>query len=740
MESPKEVAVRKKALCILLGLCVLSIGASARGMTSTAMAKLDPRLTRLYTDPGISARPLGETITILGTSLDDAVVPVLIKTIASRSELEAAGAIVGSRHGDIVTARVPLEKLEELALLPSVESVEASYRLYAVLDVSTVECGGAAVHAGSPPYTGNGIIVGLLDSGIDPINDDFEDAPNDSRVLYIWDQFGAGPAPSGYSYGTEWTKAQIDAGSCTMTDPNAHGSHCAGIAAGDGSSSASGYIGMAPDANIIMVANRSDDMFNYGGREGYVATTAYSLDGLNYMSGKATSESMPLVVSWSQSVCMGPHDGSTLFEQGVDNFISSTNVPVVVAAGNNQEADLHASGTVTTGSPVTVTFNVGSSYTSVPFEVWYAFGDLMTLELLPPGEATWYGPYGPDTGGWTAPTNAHGDQMWIWGNDDHSTSHKGYFQVSLENGTLGVVQGSWQVRLTADNALPQGGDFDIWFERSRPSVTCQDHIDLTVVVGMPATAHDVITVGSYCTKDPWQDIDGSWWTYGATVGVISSFSSNGPTADGRQKPDLSAPGQIVASVMSSGAAPTYLASRRQLVAPDGLHLYMAGTRMATPHVAGTVALMLEHTPTLTPLQAKMMLISGARDAGPVGWDPAYGWGKLDAAAAIEVEWPGSMTLSIIESGGDLQLSWSPCTGSSAYWIFGADNHCYFDPGFSPGYEHRLDILPPATLTWSTTDAIGDPAHNWTYLVLAVDSSEQELTRSNRAGEFEFALP
>ncbi|MBN1425071.1 S8 family serine peptidase [Candidatus Fermentibacteria bacterium] len=644
-------------VCLVLPMCVTS--AVSAPLSAEAMRKLDPRLVLLAHDPVGQTPLLGSSIAIHGTGAHDVVVPLVVKTNASRAALESVGAAVGTRLGDIVTLRLSLDRLEDLALLPQVEAVEASYWLDNALDVSTVECGGAAVHGGSPPYTGAGVIVGLLDSGIDPVHDDFEVAPNNSRVLSIWDQYGSGSPPSGYTYGTEWTKAQIDAGACTMTDPGAHGSHCAGIAAGDGSSSASGYVGMAPDANIIMVANRSDDMFNYGGREGWTATTAYSLDGLNYLHGKATSLAMPLVVSWSQSVTMGPHDGTTLFEQGVDNFVSATDVAVVVAAGNWQTSNLHGSGTVGVGTPVTVSFNVSSANASLPFEIWYALGDQFTFEVLPPGEAAWYGPYGPTTGGWVTPTNAHGDQMWIWGNPDHSVSHTGYFQIYVQNSSLGVQQGAWQFRLAAANALPQGGFFDVWFERNRP-VALTSHIDLSNNIGMPGTAQNVITVGSYCTKDPWQSINGNWYSYGETPGQISGFSSNGPTADGRQKPELSAPGGVIASVLSSGAAGSY---NPVFIATDGVHVHMQGTSMSTPHVAGAAALLLESNPALTAAQIKILLTTTARDAGAAGWDPAYGWGKLDAAAAMAAVPVELASFSGEGAPGAAVLRWSTASES-----------------------------------------------------------------------------
>jgi hypothetical protein len=98
-----------------------------------------------------------------------------------------------------------------------------------------------------------------------------------------------------------------------------------------------------------------------------------------------------------------------------------------------------------------------------------------------------------------------------------------------------------------------------------------------------------------------------------------------------------------------------------------------------------------------------------------------------------------MSLSCTLSGGQLALSWTRWPGASSYWVYGTSNQAYFEPGFSPGYQHRLATLSPLFQTWSGPTGVGDPGANWTYLVLAVDNAEQELCRSNRVGEHDFEM-
>jgi hypothetical protein len=100
--------------------------------------------------------------------------------------------------------------------------------------------------------------------------------------------------------------------------------------------------------------------------------------------------------------------------------------------------------------------------------------------------------------------------------------------------------------------------------------------------------------------------------------------------------------------------------------------------------------------------------------------------------------PSEIVLTGDLVGGQLQLTWTSFAPASAYWVYGASNLAWFVPGFSPGYNFRLVVLSPGTTTWSSSNGVGDPSANWTYLVMAVDATEQELARSNRFGEHDFA--
>lgn len=170
--------------------------------------------------------------------------------------------------------------------------------------------------------------------------------------------------------------------------------------------------------------------------------------------------------------------------------------------------------------------------------------------------------------------------------------------LSLSLGTSTSSDGTDAVSMACNNAVDQGLVVVVAAGNSGPK---------TYTVGSPGAAEKVITVGSI-----------------ADVGhkgfFLNSWSSRGPTADGRIKPDVCAPGYLIMAA-KAGTTSSYVE--------------YSGTSMATPFVAGTVALMLDANPSLTPMQVKNIISTTSIDFGPYGKDIEYGWGRLDAYEAIK---------------------------------------------------------------------------------------------------------
>src|SRR5262249_10482463 len=143
-------------------------------------------------------------------------------------------------------------------------------------------------------------------------------------------------------------------------------------------------------------------------------------------------------------------------------------------------------------------------------------------------------------------------------------------------------------------------------------------------------------VASYVSKRQFDADDGTEVDQTAVVGRISSFSSLGPTRDGREKPDIAAPGQYVTAALATGSEE---AADGRFADTTNRLLTIAGTSMASPMVTGVVALLLQKRGNLTPDQVKQALFNSARkDAhtGALSWTPQYGHGKINAAAALQL--------------------------------------------------------------------------------------------------------
>jgi subtilisin family serine protease len=173
-----------------------------------------------------------------------------------------------------------------------------------------------------------------------------------------------------------------------------------------------------------------------------------------------------------------------------------------------------------------------------------------------------------------------------------------------------------------------------------PASRFGDHLSEDDRLEIPATAHVPLVVGSFVTKSQWTTSDGRTITRAAQVGASSSFSSSGPTSDGRFAPDLLAPGEFIASSLSVDAptdqptsaffaganAPTYAS------ADDGVHGVLRGTSQAAPAVAGAIALLFAVDPMLTAGAAREILRATAQVEA--GFSTREGFGRLDVLAAL----------------------------------------------------------------------------------------------------------
>jgi subtilisin family serine protease len=575
---------------------------------------LDPQLQKviLKTRAGQPLDSAGGRESVGG----DALIDVIAKL--RDPEREVPGLKVVRVMGDVVTGEVAVGDIEAVRGDPNVISLKGARRLERNLKFSVPEVHASqqqlrdALPAGAPAINGSGVVVGIVDYGCDFVHNNLRNADGTTRILYLWDQGAGTPtaiSPVGFGYGREWGAKELNA-ALKSADPyqalsydpgsGAHGTHVMDIAAGNGR--ATGSAGMAPLADIIFVQVASNDFSD----EESFGNSRHLLEAVDYVFTKAAALSRSAVVNLSLGTNGGPHDGSTPVEEGLDNLLGSPGRAVVIAASNSWGDRIHAAGKIGPGQKRTLKWDIlANDPTTNELEIWYAGQGKLDVSLTDPkGKKIGPFPIGTTT------------KIKIQGQEAGAVFHRqkdpnnGDNQVDILLGPS-LPTGRWGVTLSAAAGSP-AAEFHAWIERDdyqtgwQSTFSAQDD-DRTHTVGSISCGRNTLVVGSYDATVPGRD--------------ISSFSSEGPTRDGRQKPEVSAPGHGIYAARSS---------------TQGV-MQMWGTSMAAPHVTGLVALLMQaaHGP-LSVKQIRDAVIGRARRTPPPGdgWSSRYGQGRIDAVAIL----------------------------------------------------------------------------------------------------------
>ena len=600
-------------------------------------------------------------------------VRALLRTRLTDARLAALGIVLTSRAGDIISAWVPAQALSALAVDPAVDYVQASTAIASassarlaglVIDQATTDSRAAQVRR-LIGISGKGVVIGIVDSGIDFAHQDFIKPDGTTRIRALWDMsdFG-GPAPEGFpnSGGTFWSESEINAalagnGVVRQLDRDGHGSHVAGIAAGngrqaDGTIAPGTYVGVAPDADLVIVkATRSQSAG--GGFQ-----TADMIDAVRFIDQTAASLGAPWVANLSLGTIVGPFDGTNLEEIALDELVgaSKPGKAIVIAAGNSAGVRIHSE--LNLGPSLTRRIGVGAY---VPFatpasnaflvECWHPPSAATAVSVITPAGQT-VGPIvsgsyseggpqfavGTPSGGVYVDNAAAGPDP---RNGDHVLSIV-VFGYATSQSRVDVGTGTWQLQVTGGE-----GSMHCRVRRSIPAEFAAGDGDDLFTLAMPGSAHNAITVGSYTTRTAWTDINGVLRSTTRTIGNIAPYSSVGPTRDGRIKPEIAGPGDMVIAPLSAASAAGFDAMFR--VGQN--HLAITGTSMATPHVSGIAALLFEHDALLDAAQLRQRLMESARaDAfTQVVPNPRWGAGKADV---LEVLRSGML---IGDVNGDLRV-------------------------------------------------------------------------------------
>ncbi len=514
-------------------------------------------------------------------------------------------------------------------------------------------------------YTGEGVVVGIIDSGIDWTHEDFIDPDTgESRIRYIWDTEvttnGRTPADifggvlSGLDFGTVWTKAEIDGGACTSVDTNGHGTHVTGSAAGNGYATGN-YTGIAPNADIIFVKGLRNEgilfIYEVSAQLGMPCSINMSYgpgDPINYIAywpqpwpADATDIDAQEIAGWNATYGGGHIPVKSAGNEGHwDTYTDLTSGSYPYKNGS-----YHVEGHLTGGAEAHIQTVVDYSgywpfyltginsiyfpiltygyWSDQPIQITFTSPDGRVIgPVLHGNDGTSYPPSGPE-------------QLDFYMDNPQASNGNYYGSLELLS-TLSPYYptlGNWTISVEAIGGGPV--NYDIWcgdiysyaWYGDKASYFTGNYTHANYIIDEGASPYE-ISVGSFTTRDGWAGLDGGSWTYAMKpqIGQISPFSSPGPSRDRRTKPDISAPGEIIISTASAFAGWS-----NSNLDPDGRHGQMSGTSMAAPMTTGATALILQKYPESTIKEVKRRLTYWAvndnktRDIGKNG----FGEGKLN---------------------------------------------------------------------------------------------------------------
>lgn len=572
-----------------------------------------------------------------------------------KSSLAEYGVKLNAQAGNIYTSLIPINQIENVLSTEGLEYLEIGHKVEPKLDAAREQTWVNLVHNGtnlSQSYTGDGVVVGVIDFGFDYTHPTFYNAEfSQYRISRAWEQHETGTPPTGFSYGNEiigQTSLLNDEYSSTSSS---HGTHVAGIAAGSGSALSDNYKGVAYESELVLV--------NLGSSNTGVQ------DAVSYIFDYANSVGKPAVVNMSLGTHIGPHDGTSILDQTFDILAGEGKI-LVGAAGNEGDKKLHLDYDL--GSDETVysflTFPGNTEHPSAGttfIDIWGEPDEDFTFAInvynIDAGEYEDYTDYiSTSTDGTYNFTLQDSDTLFsdevnVSISVEHSNPHnsKPHVYIQFDNTDQDESGDIYDYVMLEINGTNTG--FDAWCSgagealftnlgASSPIIDGNTNLTVGEIGG---TANSIITVGAYNSKNSFTDFQGNTHTFSFEVGEIASFSSLGPTVDGRTKPDITAPGnKIISSVNSFDA--NYTNTNPEVVANlyNGTDYWWfaskQGTSMASPMVAGIVALWLQADPTLTPSEIKQLMQNNSWTDSYTGSVPnnTWGYGKIDAHSTIEV--------------------------------------------------------------------------------------------------------
>lgn len=454
-------------------------------------------------------------------------------------------------------------RISELATYPQIEYIEKPKELYfQVLNGKRVSCIDA-VQGTRFSLFGQGILIAVIDSGIDYSLNDFRMADGSTRIRVLWDQSltpGEGEkSPVGYSVGVEYTREQINTALEQQTreeqrklvasqDFSGHGTAVTSIAAGSGT-----YQGVAPESELVIVkmANPKEN--------GFPRTTELMM-GVDYAVRKALEYGMPVAINISFGNTYGSHDGTSLVERFIDELAGVWKSSICIGTGNEAASAGHTSGRLNEEEEQIIEIAIQERQTALSIQIWKEYVDVVEIGLISPAGIR-VGPFQEILGSQRFRIGNTAILLYYGKPSPYSTAQEIYIELLPEE--TYVEAGVWRVELTPVKITQ--GTYELWLpsEGALNRGTAFRNPTVTTTLTIPSTASRAITVGAY---------DALTFSY-------AEFSGRGPLRGEEgtpRKPDLAAPGVNVLAAM-----------------PGGGYMEHSGTSFAVPFVTGGAALLME---------------------------------------------------------------------------------------------------------------------------------------------------
>lgn len=555
---------------------------------------------------------------------------LIIKYSGSLDEVRAISSSVSEMANEYAVITIAESRINALAQMPAVDFIEKPKRLFfQVMNGKRVSCineiqripfsfrggsGNEAADVRIDDLYGSGVLIAVIDSGIDYTLPDFRYPDKTTRIRALWDQTIPGNPPAGYAIGTEYTVEQINealaAGSreereriVPSRDISGHGTAVAGIASGSGSQGRN--IGVAPGSELLIVKLGSPRA------DGFPRTTEL-IQGVDYAVKKALEYRMPVAINLSFGNTYGSHDGTSLIERFLDDISNYWKGVICVGSGNEGTSAGHTAGMLVENQEEIVQLGVQMNEPTMNIQIWKSYVDQVDISIRNPSGVL-VGPIQETLG--TQRFVLGGTELLLYYGEPSPYSVRQEIFLDFLPRQSYIDAGVWQVILTPRKII--SGDYQMWLpSQSALNVGTAFLFPVSqTTLTIPSTASRVITVGAY---------DPLTFTY-------ADFSGRGP-AEGQEgapafKPDLAAPGvRITAPVVGGG------------------YTEVTGTSFATPFVTGSAALLMEwgivrgNDPYLYGEKVKAYLRRGAKPLpGFTEYpNPQVGYGALCVRDSIPV--------------------------------------------------------------------------------------------------------